>query len=328
MPPLPQRSDLLPALRVTTAVVVPLVVLRLTGHIGDALYAAFGAFASIYSRRGTHVDRAVMQLQAAALLVACITAGAAVSALDRGVWPAVVGTAAAAAAGSACSDRWRWLPPGPLFAVFAFGACAGTPATWHRVPEAFGIGAAAAAFAVLVGALGAAHAGSRRTGRGPAAYPARTGREVAARAGVSAGSALVAAGAAAGLGLHHSYWAAVAAVVPWSAGDTVGRLTRAWHRFAGTAGGLLVAAPLVLSGPHGWTVVALVGLLQVLAELFVLRHYGVAMLFVTPMAVLMPRLVTTGPAWPLLRDRGVTTAIGVVVGVAAVMAVHDRRAED
>src|SRR4051812_22778660 len=131
---LPPTTDLLPALRVATAVVVPIAALRLTGHIGDALFAAFGAFASVYSRRGTHVDRLVMQLQAGALMVACVTGGTAVSALDRGAWPAVLGTGVAAAAGSACSDRWRWLPPGPLFAVFAFGACAGAPATWDRVP--------------------------------------------------------------------------------------------------------------------------------------------------------------------------------------------------
>jgi uncharacterized membrane protein YccC len=45
------------------------------------------------------------------------------------------------------------------------------------------------------------------------------------------------------------------------------------------------------------------------------------------MALLMSRLASSGPMLPLLRDRGVTTLIGVAVGVLAVLVIHDRRAD-
>jgi hypothetical protein len=320
------RADLLPSVRVALSVVGPLVVLRLTGHLEASLYAAFGAFASVYARRGPHLDRALMQGGAGVLLVGCVTVGTAVSALDAGPWPAVVGTAVAAAVASVASDVLRWLPPGPLFAVFAFGACAAAPATAADVPVALAVSATAAVFAVLVGAAGAT---VRLRRRPPLARRRATGggRQITARALTYLVAAGVAGAVAAVLHLQHSYWAAVGAVVPLAASGTEGRLVRGWHRLWGTAAGLVAAAALLALQPGGWTVVALVAVLQVGAELFVLHHYATALVFVTPMALLMTRLGSAGPVLPLLTDRAVTTLIGVAVGIVAVLVVHDRTAD-
>jgi Fusaric acid resistance protein-like len=319
------RADLLPALRVAVSVVGPLVLLRLTGHIEASLYAAFGAFAAIYARRGPHLDRLLMQGGAGLLLIGCVTAGTAVSSRDAGPWPTVLGTATAAAVASVVSDRLRWLPPGPLFAVFGFGACASAPAQPGDVPVALLVSTGAAGFAVLVGAGGAALWLRRREPRPRPAQP--DWRALIERATAYFAAALVSGGAAAVLGLHHGYWAAVAAVVPMAASGTEGRLVRAWHRLWGTAAGLVLAAVLLASDPGGWAVVALVAVLQVGAELFVLHHYATALVFVTPMALLMSRLASSGPVLPLLADRAVTTVIGVAVGVLAVLIVHDRRVD-
>jgi hypothetical protein len=320
------RADLLPAVRVAVSVVAPLVVLRLTGHLEASLYAAFGAFASVYARRGPHLDRLLMQGGAGLLQVACVTAGTAVSSLDAGPWPVVVGTAVAAAMASAASDRLHWLPPGPLFAVFAFGACASVPAEPPDIVTALLVATGAAGFAVLVGAGGAL---LRLRRRPPRTVPRRRlpGREIGGRALTYFVAALVAGAAAAGFGLSHGYWAAVAAVVPLAASGTEGRLQRAWHRLWGTAAGLVLAGVLLAAQPGGWTVVALVAALQVGAELFVLHHYATAMVFVTPMALLMTRLGSSGPVGPLLVDRAVTTLLGVAIGVTTVLVVHDRTAD-
>ena len=191
------------------------------------------------------------------------------------------------------------------------------------MPVALGVSAAAAGFAVLVGAIGAA---LRLRRRAPGPRPARTAtRGVAGRAVAYFAAALVSGAGAALLGLSHGYWAAVAAVVPMAASGTEGRLLRAWHRLWGTAAGLVVAAALLAPQPGGWTVVAFVAVLQVAAELFVLHHYATALVFVTPMALLMSRLGSPGPVLPLLRDRALTTALGVAVGVLTVLLLHDRR---
>ena len=58
--------------------------------------------------------------------------------------------------GSLCSDALGWHPPGPLFLVFAFAACASIPSTPADVAVAVLVASATAAFAVLVGYAGSA----------------------------------------------------------------------------------------------------------------------------------------------------------------------------
>ena len=67
-------------------------------------------------------------------------------------------TALVAVGGSLVSDAQDWHPPGPLFLVFAFAACASLPSDGADVLAALvvaGASAAFAAFAVLVGGAGA-----------------------------------------------------------------------------------------------------------------------------------------------------------------------------
>jgi uncharacterized membrane protein YccC len=59
--------------------------------------------------------------------------------------------------------------------------------------------------------------------------------------------------------------------------------------------------------------------LQIATELVVGRNYGLAMLFITPMALLMGQVAAPQPAVDLLRDRGVETAIGAAVAVLVVL---------
>jgi uncharacterized membrane protein YccC len=56
--------------------------------------------------------------------------------------------------------------------------------------------------------------------------------------------------------------------------------------------------------------------LQAGAELWVGRNYAIALIAVTPLALLMVALVAPVPTSTLLSDRGVETVIGVVVGIA------------
>jgi len=63
------------------------------------------------------------------------------------------------------------------------------------------------------------------------------------------------------------------------------------------------------------------------AELFVGRNYGIAMVFITPLALLMISLASPATPGMLLRDRVLETVIGVAVGtvVAIVSAALRRR---
>ena len=96
-------------------------------------------------------------------------------------------------------------------------------------------------------------------------------------------------------------------------------LVRAGHRILGTLLGLVTGAVLLSLGLGPVGAVLVVVVLQVLTELVVGRNYGLAMLFITPMALLMGQLSAPRPAGSLLLDRGVETVVGGAVAVAVIL---------
>jgi hypothetical protein len=316
------------ALRVGLSILVPLLVLQLLGRPEWSIYAAFGSFPALYGRNRVHLSRLRMQLTLGVVLVAAITAGAAVGVSDARSWLSVPLAALLAGVIALLSDAQDWHPPGPLFVVFAFTACASLPGDAAQVGTAALVGAAAAAFAVVVGVVGWV--------RRPMPY-----RPAAERPGVGAllrqrrvrmhvvryvVAVLVAGSLATASGIGHPYWAMVSAVVPMAAPDLAGQLVRGAHRLLGTLVGLLLAT-LVLSLPlRGLLLVGVVVLLQVGAELLVGRNYGLALIFVTPLALLLGQLAVAHPPGQLLLDRGVETLVGVAVAVTITALTRERSA--
>jgi uncharacterized membrane protein YccC len=101
-----------------------------------------------------------------------------------------------------------------------------------------------------------------------------------------------------------------------------GQLGRAVHRVAGTLLGLLPSAALLALDLRGVALVLLIAVLQFVTELLVGRNYGLALLFITPLALLMGQTAHHVPARGLILDRGVETVVGSLVGVAVLVAVH------
>lgn len=281
------------ALRAGISVLVPLLVLVVLGHVEWTPYAAFGAFTSLYGRRQRHAD------PVGALLAA---------------W------------GSLTSDAYRWHPPGPVFLVFGLAVCAMIPATPADLLVAPAIAGASAAFSLLVGHIGVLRdpgAWSMPTLPRPAFREAL--RPVGARAHLLRYLvALTNSGAVAtALGWAHPYWAMVASVVVLSGPDLSSRLTRGVHRVVGTLLGVGVAAAILPWAPRGVGAVLIIVALQGLAELFVGRNYAFALLFITPLALMMGQLVHPSPVAGLLRDRLFETVLGAVVAAAVLAVVPD-----
>jgi uncharacterized membrane protein YccC len=126
------------------------------------------------------------------------------------------------------------------------------------------------------------------------------------------------------LGWGHAYWAMVAAVVPMAASDTAGRLVRASHRMAGTLAGLLLALPVLALHAQGVEAVLIIVASQIAAELLVGRNYGLALCFVTPLALMMGQLAHHVPVGGLVRDRAWDTALGVSIAVVLTLATRDK----
>jgi hypothetical protein len=297
-------------------VLVPLVVLAVLGHQEWSIYAAFGAVTSLYGRTHVAISRLQMQLTLAVLLTLATAGGVVVGLSAHRAWLAVPLAAALAAGGSLLSDVQDWHPRGPLFLVFAFTACASLESRPRDVLVGLVVAGLAASFAVLVGGAGAV----LRRERGPAPLrrrPARTTYAARWRWHVArSGTAVLLAGAGAtAAGIGHPYWAMVSAVVPLGAPDFAQQVVRGAHRVAGTAVGLAVTAVLFAIDPGGAVLIGAIVVLQVLAELLVGRNYALALVAITPLALLTVHLVAPVPAGMLLLDRGVETLIGVLVGV-------------
>jgi hypothetical protein len=311
------------ALRAGVSVAVPLITVWAIGHIEWSLYAAFGAFTALYGRTSSTVPRFRMQLSAAIVMISSLLLGVLVASLPEREW-VIVGVAAVwTMVVAAVSDALKWHPPGPLFAVFALCAVASVPATSTSFRDALLVSGATAIFALLIGLLGHVQS-ERRAVAAPA--PARPGlRETFSRPGqwwllLRFGVAAAAAGSlSTALGIGHPYWAMVAAIVPIASANVSHSFVRATHRVLGTVGGLVLAWAILSFKPSGLAAILIVVALQIAAELFVGRNYGFALLFVTPLALVMIELSHHVPTNALIADRAVETLLGTVVALAVVM---------
>lgn len=336
--PLPVSRDLLRfgphagahrvALRAGTSVLVPLLVLWTFDRLDWAIYAAFGAFASLYGRNHVHLSRAQMQLSLAVLLTTAVGLGVWVGTSPARGWLAVPVATVVAGVGAWLSDAEDWHPPGPLFLIFAFAACASVPSVAGDIPVALLVAGSSALFAMIVGSCGALwrawrhpQASVRTSWQRPVWRPSTTRHVVRAIVGV-----LVSGAIATSIGIGHPYWAMVSAVVPLAARELRPQLVRGVHRVVGTMLGLLLAGLLLGLDPDGLVLILVVVALQVAAELLVGRNYAVALVAITPLALLMVHLVAPTPTKVLLFDRGVETVIGVVIGLLVGYLTRDRTA--
>jgi hypothetical protein len=330
----PGNKDHHPALRCAVGVFVPLLTLVLLGRLDLAIFASFGAFTGIYGRGEPHGTRFALQLRAGLLMLAVILlatvaarTAAALSLDSTGTaWLLVPATTVVAGACSLFISWWRIRPAGSLFHIFAFAAIASIP---NQPPlwQAMLVAVLTSAFCLLIG-FSARILPSHRTPWVRPRAVRRTPNEKRA-AWLEALGYLVAAGLAGSLatwagellGFGHNYWAMVAAVVPLVGHTTRHRVPPRHpedHRNPAWAGDPW--AGIVLLGLEPWQTVLVMALCQFGAEMFIIRQYLLAQLFVTPLALISTLLVVPSPPEILLRDRIIETAIGAAVGIAVVLA--------
>lgn len=309
----PHRGAHRVAIRAGVSLMVPLLLVWAFGRLDLSVYVAFGAFPSLYGRFDAVPSRLRMQVQAAVVMLVTMLVASAVSVFSAPVWVAVLVVVAVAGAVTVFSARWGWYPPGALFQVFAAGVCvtvsAGPSAFWHVLV----FGGATAAFALAVTYVGAVVrarawriAGVWRSRREP--WP--PWGEVAT---VVVGS-LIAGFVGFALVGTHWYWAMVAAVAALGGAGVQAKVVRGTQRLVGTVAGVVLTGVLLSLGMSPLVTILAAVVCQVGAELFVGRNYGFAMLFITPLALLMVSIGVPSESSQLLFDRAVETLIGVLIG--------------
>lgn len=143
-----------------------------------------------------------------------------------------------------------------------------------------------------------------------------------------AGIAVIVAGSIAGApNMLHAYWAMAAAVLILHQGfEWLRTLQRGVERVVGTWLGLILAAAVLSWYPQGLALVLVIAVLQFLVEMSVVRNYGLAVVFITPLAL---TISAGGRAVPdlgqLLLARGADTMIGCLVALAVYRLTERRR---
>nr|WP_269329644.1 FUSC family protein [Kineosporia babensis] len=192
------------------------------------------------------------------------------------------------------------------------------------VPIALGVSAATAVFAVLVGQGGQLFAAGRNREKRPHKRrlsraelfnaPGVRGDLLAYAVGPAlAGTIAVAAGGA------HPYWAMVSAVAPLTGPSSTHRVARAMHRIWGTLAGVLLSLAILSFDPNVVTTLVLALIAQAWAELFVARNYGLAVIGITPLALLMQHLAVESDPLSTAADRLAETALGLAIAIALVL---------
>ena len=117
------------------------------------------------------------------------------------------------------------------------------------------------------------------------------------------------------LAIGHPEWAMVSALVPVSTPTFAAGIVRGTHRILGTTIGVVVAAGLLALQPTALWIVVLVVAFTFATELLVGRNYGIAMVTITPLALLAVHLASPTPAEVLLVDRLVESVVGAHIGI-------------
>ncbi|QFU97564.1 putative membrane protein YvaC [Luteimicrobium xylanilyticum] len=326
------RADLGVALRAGLTVLAALALLAAIGHRELAGFAALGAIVAVYGRLADPVARLTVVggagvLQVATMALASgtgwLVASTGSATLEAWTVPVALGLIAAlACAGTAW---FRTGPPGPTLVVFAAAGGLTAPATVGGIGARSLATATGVVLALLVAAIPAVRAVARRVQERspllPAHPPVPAWHAEALRTGVGS---LVGAVVAQSVGLGHPGWAAVGATAVLQGVSRSHMVVRALHRGAGTAAGAVLAWLVLDAHLSFWVLALVVAALQVVTELIVVRNYAVAMLTITPMALLMSSLSGVVDAGTLAADRAVDTLLGVVVGVIVVLVVPFR----
>ena len=296
--------------RAALAVGVPLLLLLAAGRLDLTAYATFGAFTALYGRNEPYRIRLrSVSIGGIALLVS-IALGILVATLGEPLGLLAPLLILVVAGGILLAATFQLVPAQPLFFVFALLVCAAVPTPVGEVPLRWGVALATAVFSWLLTMSGWAmrrspfarrSAGEGRLGsvlfkrlqrRPRVDVAALRDPRVWLTVAQNVVGVLVVGGVAVTFGLGHAYWAVVSLVAVIPPPRAAHSISRSVHRIVGTVVGVGVTVLVLFWSPPPIVVILVIVVCQVFAEILVGRHYGAALVFITPMALSVSHLVS------------------------------------
>ena len=215
-------------------------------------------------------------------------------------------------------------PPGSLFFVMAAAIAAYSPTHGRAALVQVGALALGTVLAVAIAFVYSLHIVSRRRVPAPRPLPHPDFDFVVLDSvviGAFVGLSLLAAHA---LQLDRPYWVPISCLAIIQGVSLRAAWTRQLQRIGGTAVGLLVFVGIAQVPLGPWGVAVVLTLLTLVIETLVVRHYGLATVFITPLTITLAEAGqgTAMAARPLMEARLADTALGAVLGLAGAACLH------
>lgn len=222
---------------------------------------------------------------------------------------------------------YRLGPPGSLFFIMAAAIGAYTPGTVEQIPLRVGLLTMGALLASLIAFFYSLYVLRLQAPDPVAPLPPPSFDFVVLDAVVIGAFVGLSLAIAQALQLDRPYWVPVSCLAVIQGASLRAVWNRQLHRVLGTAIGMLLAWGLLSLPLDAWRVALLVILLAFAIETLVVRHYGLAVIFITPLTILLAEAATLGhtPLAELIASRFIDTLLGCVVGLIGGICLHNAR---
>ncbi|CZE50941.1 FUSC family protein [Campylobacter geochelonis] len=127
------------------------------------------------------------------------------------------------------------------------------------------------------------------------------------------------------IGLEKPYWVPITCVAIMQGMTMRSTWIRQLHRVVGTAVGVGLSWVLLSFSLNEWSIAVLIMLFSFLSEYFVVRNYGFAMLFITPMTILMAEssgVISADSSTLIVLTRLEDIVLGSLIGVLGGLFLH------
>ena len=215
-------------------------------------------------------------------------------------------------------------PPGSLFFVMAAAIGAFTPIQVMQIPQQVGLLTMGSLLACVIAFFYSLNILRLEEPSPMVQQPAATFDFVVFDSiiiGLFVGISLILAQV---LDMQRAYWVPVSCLAVIHGMSLRSVWTRLIQRIAGTGIGLLLSWGLLALPLDKWTVSLLMTVLVFVIESLVVRHYGLAVIFITPLTIFLAEAtrIGQGSADAMIQARFFDTVVGSLVGLAGGICLH------
>ena len=303
---------------------LPLFVGAFFGHLEYGLISSLGGLVFLYLPETPMAHRMVSLMATAFGMIACYALGVMSHLLPAVMTPVL--TFIAILVTMVCRF-YRVGVPGSLFFIMAAAIGAYSPGDILQIPQKVGLIAMGSLLACLIAFFYSLFILSRRAPKPIEPIPPATFDFVVFDSlviGLAVGLSLALAQL---LQMENAYWVPISCLAVIQGMSLRAVWEKQLQRLLGTAIGLVLSWALLSLPLEKWSIAVTITLLAFIIETAVVRHYGFAAIFITPLTLLLAEAGNLGQLDPgtLVQARFLDTLLGCAVGLAGGVCLHDPR---